>query len=135
MSERKVASIFTVTAQLVEGRQVSINGNFYDDQTVQQRNAALDDVLDIVERQRKRWEIPVLRKNLEQAQEMLKRNLSEMEYAVQEVEAKGQKAPAQLKMNIKTYQTNIQKIKDDIDKGASEVAALEAEVVRGAAHG
>jgi chromosome segregation ATPase len=131
MSEKKVENVWTATAQLMEGRQITINGNFYETDDAAAKHSRLDEAMDVLERQRKRFELPVLRKELEQRLAALQNNMNGLEVAMQEAKRKGEKVPAATKMTINNYRTNIEKIKADIEDGQKAIEELEREVDSG----
>ena len=132
MSEKKVENIFTCTVNLVESRQITVNGNFYADDSPEDMNRKLDAVLDVMERQRKRFELPVMQKELEARLKALQNNMDQMEALQKELTAKGGKGnAAQLRMNIQTYSVNISKIRKDIEDGQKAIQELEREVADG----
>ena len=134
IEEKKVASIFTATAQLVEGRQITINGNFYEGESAYEANRRLDGIMDVLERQRKRFEIPVMKKELEQRLMALQLNMDAAEKTSQEIQRKGGKGNVlQLKAIVDTHTSNIEKIKKDIENGQETLRQLEEEVSQGAA--
>ena len=134
IEEKKVASIFTATAQLVEGRQITINGNFYEGESAFEANRRLDGIMDVLERQRKRFEIPVMKKELEARLMSLQANMDAAEKTSQEIQRKGGKGNVlQLKAIVDTHTSNIEKIKKDIEKGQETLRQLEEEVSQGAA--
>ena len=134
IEEKKVASIFTATAQLVEGRQITINGNFYEGESAYEANRRLDSIMDVLERQRKRFEIPVMKKELEQRLMALQLNMDAAEKTSQEIQRKGGKGNVlQLKAIVDVHKSNIEKIKKDIEKGQETLRQLEEEVSQGAA--
>ena len=134
IEERKVASIFTATAQLVEGRQVTINGNFYEGESAFEANKRLDGIMDVLERQRKRFEIPVLKKELEARLTAMQSNMDAIERLSTDLQRKGGKGNiAQLKATLDVHTNNVRMIKQDIEKGQKALQAIEEEVSQGVA--
>ena len=132
--ERKVASIFTATAQLVEGRQVTINGNFYEGESAFEANKRLDGIMDVLERQRKRFEIPVLKKELEARLTAMQSNMDAIERLSTDLQRKGGKGNiAQLKATLDVHTNNVRMIKQDIERGQKALLAIEEEVSQGVA--
>ena len=152
--ERKVASIFTCTATLIEGRQITINGNFYDEDSAVERDRRLDGIMDVLERQRTRFEIPSMEaelmarmKRLEDTYMAIKGQMKEIERL--NAEAAGhstraeaiKKGTAQRKMaetsarqvegsintaksNLSVLETNVEMIKKDIAEGVSKLSKM-----------
>ena len=132
--EAKVVNIVTATAQLVEGRQITINGNFYEGESQFERNASLDAIMDVLERQRKRFEIPVMRKEMEARLAALKVNMDGMETLSTDLDAKKAKGNVvQIRTTIDAYRKNIHKIQEDIKAGHEKLKELEDEVSQGVA--
>ena len=132
--EAKVVNIVTATAQLVEGRQITINGNFYEGESQFERNASLDAIMDVLERQRKRFEIPVMRKEMEARLAALKANMDAMESLSTDLQAKkGKGNVIQMRQTIDVHRRNIQKIQEDIKFGHEKLKELEDEVSQGVA--
>lgn len=59
-AQRLVGFQYTVGFDLGNGRQIQINGNFYKDDTPADMNAAFDQLMVVLERQRAKCEIPLL---------------------------------------------------------------------------
>ena len=134
MSEKEVANIFTATVNLMESRQITVNGNFYEGESVVERNQRLDSVMDILERQRKKFEIPILQKNMESALTSLRANMDAMESLSTDLDAKKAKGNVvQIRTTIDAYRKNIHKIQEDIKAGHEKLKELEDEVSQGVA--
>ena len=132
--EAKVVNIVTATAQLVEGRQITINGNFYEGESQFERNASLDAIMDVLERQRKRFEIPVMRKEMEARLMALKSNMDAMEDLSTDLQAKkGKGNVIQIRTTIDAHRKNIHRIQEDIKLGHEKLKELEDEVSQGVA--
>ena len=134
MSEKEVANIFTATVNLMESRQITVNGNFYEGESVVERNQRLDSVMGILERQRKKFEIPILQKNMESALTSLRANMDAMESLSTDLDAKKAKGNVvQIRTTIDAYRKNIHKIQEDIKAGHEKLKELEDEVSQGVA--
>lgn len=129
MSDKKTpAHIFTVTVNLPESRQLTINGNFYEGQTEAEANETLDKVMRITERQRQIHEIPLLEAERDAAVSQLEKQIQQLEATQKEVAEKGKKAPPQMTNNLMAFQTNIESIRRNIQKADEKIENLKAKV-------
>ena len=114
---------FNLNAQLPNQRTVSVAGYIYSDDDKKSLDARLDLYQEVIERQRIRCEIPELEakrdqmlKGMEQARVILA--------DLEERQKKGENLSSQERLNIRNMQTNIAKVKEELDKG--DAAIVEA---------
>jgi superfamily II RNA helicase len=135
MSERTAESIFTCTVNLVDSRQVTVNGNFYADEDLAARDAKLDQIMGILDRQRDRYELGVFEKELEQRYKALEQTHEQLQLHLKEAQKLSAGKPKQRmeQQNVEVLQKNIERIKEDIDKGIKALEACRARIERRAA--
>jgi len=113
----RVAGSYTLTAQLPNGKQLTLSGYVLADDGVDDLNKRLDVAASVVERQRIAAEVPELEAKLSQRQDQLR----QMETIIEELSAKD-KLNSREGETLRTMRTNLKIVHDDIDAGKAAIA-------------
>ena len=129
-AQQAITGQFVIQAALAgsSGRSMNVTGYIYDGESIQSLNERLDALQEVIERQRKRSEIP----ELEAKREQMIKGMNQAREILEDLESRqknGQSLTSQERMNLKNMQTNIAKVLEEIDKG--DEAIQEAKRVAG----
>ena len=113
----RVAGSYTLTAQLPNGKQLTLSGYILADDGVDDLNKRLDVAAQVVERQRLAAEVPELEAKLAQREDQLR----QMTTIIEELSAK-EKLNSREGETLRTMRTNLKLVTDDIEKGKAAVA-------------
>lgn len=126
----RVSGTFTLTAQMPQGKNLSIVGYILASDSKEKINEQLDQAHDLIDRQRTRSEIPELEVKLDRSFEALRNHKDHLEglvkarEAIVQSKANGEKLSSTRKKQLDDSQvaidnvrTTIVKIQEDIDKG------------------
>ena len=123
-----VTGNFQLTAQLPQGKSISISGYLYHGEAAQSISQRIDVLHDEIDRQRTRAEIPEIEVKLEQSLQRL--SDIKTHYAIMEAKvAKGTKLNQQEKAALEVRDVNIEKHKEDIERGRAAIAEAKAKLV------
>jgi len=111
-----VTGNFSITATLPQGKQITMSGYMYDRESIEAVNGRLDLMMEAMERQRQRAEVP----ELELKRDHLIRQLEAMRDHLKDLlnkQENGKTLTKQEKTNLENMYTSIAKCQADIDKG------------------
>lgn len=125
-AKRAVMGNFNLEAQLPNGKKFAVSGYVFDTESMQSLNARIDLLHDVVDRQRTRAEIP----ELELRYEQMVKQLSDYKDHLAGIEATKKKGalPSAKKAELDNMGVNIQRLMDEIAKGAKAIADAKAVV-------
>lgn len=130
--KRLVDSAYAINFDLGNGRTIAVNGNFFVEDTPEDKSAKLDAVMKVLERQRARAEVELLELELKQRH----KRRDEIEFHVVQTQAQieaqetlmrapgHRKAPAdqqkldQLKAALANHKLNLARMEPEIAEGA-----------------
>ncbi len=117
-----ITGTININAQLAgsSGRSMAVQAYIYDGESKESLEARIDIFQEIIERQRIRSEIPELEAKLDQ---MIK-GMGQAAEVMEDIDKKrkgGEQLSSQERMNLRNLGTNIQKMKEEVDKGRKEI--------------
>lgn len=112
----RVAGSYTMSAQLPNGKQLTLSGYILADDGPDDLNRRLDVAAQVVERQRVAAEIPELEAKLVQREDQLR----QMEAIITDLSGKD-KLSSREQENLRTMRTNLKIVNDDIEAGRSAI--------------
>lgn len=120
VGDKVLAGQFNLTQQLPNGRTMQIIGYTFDGETTDELNVRVDNFQSVMERQRRRFEIPELEAKLDQ----LNIALTQTNDAYTELleRNKNGKTTSQEKMNVRNYPITIKHLQEEIVKGEAALA-------------
>ena len=123
-----VTGNFTLTAQLPQGKSLSISGYLYDRESFESVSARIDVLHDALDRQRTRAEIPELEVKMDQSVARLE-EIKTHYAAMDKKQSSGMKLTKQELDFLNVRDINVNKHLDDIEKGRKAVADARAALV------
>jgi hypothetical protein len=102
------------------GRSMAIQAYIYDGESKESLEQRIDIFQEIIERQRVRSEIP----ELEAKRDQMMKGMAQAAEVMQELSDKqknGTQLSSQERLNLRNLGSNIQKMKEEIDKGSKEI--------------
>lgn len=134
MSEDKkvVANLFTLNYDLGNNRQIQINGNFHEGMTAEQKNAELDGIVDVAERQRARLAIELLEMRIKQQVKQLEDTVAQLESASNEMQrVKDKDRAGGVRAKVDALNTNVRHLRESIKEGEQEIEKQRLFVLQG----
>lgn len=121
IADKVLAGQFNLTQQMPNGRTMQIIGYTFDGESTDELNSRVDGFNSVMERQRKKFEIPEIEAKIDQMKLALKQNSDAYDELFQRVNESG-KGTSQEKMSLRNYPISIKHLQEEIAKGE---AALE----------
>jgi TolA-binding protein len=113
----RVAGSYTMSAQLPNGKQLTLSGYILADDGLDDLNRRLDVAAQVVERQRVAAEIPELEAKLQQREDQLNQMLG----IIEELSGKDKLSSRETE-NLRTMKTNLKMVNDNIEAGKAALA-------------
>lgn len=116
---------YALTYDLGNGRSIQVNGNFYQDDSPAEMNAKLDKLRGVLDRQRAKSDLEILRAELKQRENVRRVIVSQIELLEGEASRLGLKLPTQQKTALEQARNNLKKCDEDIAEGRKNIAESE----------
>jgi len=117
---------FNLTSQMPNGRTMQIAGYLYEGEDGESINNRIDMCQEVMERQRKRLEVPELEAKLDQLQTGLTQQMEAYNALMEREGGKGPKLGTAEKSAMKSYPINIKRLKEEIEKGQRAIDEAKA---------
>lgn len=123
-SKRVAANFYTLNYDLGNGRQIQINGTFYEDQSQEHKNMSLDATVDIVERQRARLAIEMLELRVKQQTKQLADTVDRLTDANERLtKFAGKDKATAIRAEIGQLDVNVRHLRESIAEGQREIVS------------
>lgn len=122
-SKKLLSHSYSIAYTLGNERTMQVNGSFFVDDDVPTMNKRLDDIIQVMDRQRAKFEVEALCAALEQMHNNLSRATDSLERLNAEVTEKG-RSTTQLDAQIANTKADILRIQLDIVKGEKAIEEM-----------
>jgi rRNA processing protein Krr1/Pno1 len=124
---RAITGQFTLSAQLLSGKNISVVGYLYDGEALASVNERVDMLMDVIDRQRTRSEIPELEAQIEKQNQQIEQMLPVYETLAHKATGAGRLAGTE-KQTLTQLESNIKMHRDNIARGEAAIVAAKAKL-------
>lgn len=118
---------FHLSQDMPNGRKMDMSCYLLAGETVADLNQRIDDAMAVMERQRRRLEIPLLEAALEKDKEGLANQLDAFNALLERAKGNGKRLTSSEQTHVQTtYPANIKALKERIERGEAEIAKAKA---------